>query len=595
MTEGPTGRTARAGAIRLPEVDAVVVGVGWAGGILCAELARAGLSVVGLERGPHRRPPDTAFTRKHDELRFRVRHDLMQDPGPETWTFRHDRREAALPIRRLGAFLPGTGIGGAGGHFGGNTARFAPWEFEARSRTLARYGATSIPDGCTIQDWGITYEDLEPDYDRFERMAGVTGQAGNVGGEIREGGNPFEGPRSGEYPLPSHPLSTAGETFAKACRSLGYHPYPAPRSILSADYTNPDGVSRRACVYCGDCTHYTCAVDARADARVTVLPVAQRSPRFALRAGAAAVRVLHDGRRATGVLYRDGSGALFEQPAGMVALAAYTFSNVRLLLLSGMGRPYEPETGEGVVGRNYSYNCHAHGTAFFTDRRFRSYMGTSGATFAVADMAADNFDHTGAGFIGGITIQGGGSGGSPITGLGVPPGTPSWGAGWRRAIRDWYDRSTPVSAIGNVLAYRDNHLDLDPTYRDAWGDPLLRITFDWHENEHAISAFGAARLREVLAAMRPAAYTAHADSAHFDTVPYQGTHNTGGAIMGADPDTSVVDGRLRMWDHPNVWVVGGSALPQNGTPGPTATICALAYRAARAMVAEAGLAPLAAS
>jgi choline dehydrogenase-like flavoprotein len=109
-------------------------------------------------------------------------------------------------------------------------------------------------------------------------------------------------------------------------------------------------------------------------------------------------------------------------------------------------------------------------------------------------------------------------------------------------------------------------------------------TFDWHENELRIARFAAGRIREILEAMRPDHLTVHADEGHFDSARYQGTHNTGGAIMGADPATSVVDPTLRMWDCENVWVVGGSAFPQNGTPGPTGTICALAYRAADSIV-----------
>ncbi|MEA2682289.1 MAG: gluconate 2-dehydrogenase alpha chain [Chloroflexota bacterium] len=551
----------------------MVVGMGWAGGIIAAELAKAGLSVVGLERGPDRPADGEEFTRKHDELRYRVRHGLMQDVGRETWTFRHHDGEAATPMRHLGAFLPGTGVGGSSTHYGGNTARFAPWEFEMRSRTVERYGEDAIPAGSTIQDWGLTYDELEPYYDRFEWAAGVAGRAGS---------NPFEGRRSRDFPLRCHPDPETSTLFGEACAGLGHHPFPMPLAILSEEYTNPDGVRRGACVQCGDCAHFTCAVDARGDARVVSLPVARRSPKFELRADAEVLRVLHDGRRANGVVYQVEDGTVEEQPAGMVVLAAYTFNNVRLLLTSGLGRPYDAASGDGVVGKNYAYHVHALGTAFFSDRTFKKYMGAGGGGQAITDFAADNFDHSDAGFIGGAQVMVA-SGGGAIGSLAVPPGTPSWGAAWKDAIRRWYDRSLSVSALGNVLAYRANHLDLDPTYTDSHGDPLLRITFDWQPNELAIASFAEARIREILTAMEPDHLVTAADSGHFDTVPYQGTHNTGGAIMGAEPRTSVVNSWQQMWDCENLWVVGGSAFPQNGTPGPTGTICALAYRAAEGM------------
>jgi gluconate 2-dehydrogenase alpha chain len=568
---------------RLPEVDAVIVGMGWAGGIVAAELSKAGLEVVGLERGPDRSGEGSEFKRKHDELRFRVRGDLMQDVAQESWTFRHDLEERALPFRRLGAFLPGTGVGGSAGHYGGNTTRFQPFEFEIRTQTLERYGPDLIPADCMIQDWGITYDELEPYYDTFEHMAGVGGVAGNLRGQAREGGNPFEGPRMSEFPVLPPKHNEASHLFGEACRQLGLHPFPQPVAILAGPYTNQDGITRGGCSYCGDCSHFTCEVEARADPRVTVLPVARRTGRFTLRADAHVVRVLHDQGKAHGVLYRDQEGALIEQPAGIVILAAYALNNVRLLLLSGIGRGYDPHTGSGVVGKNYAYNVHAAGTAFFAGRRFKSYMATGAGGYAVSDWAADNFDHRDLGFIGGVQIAPA-NGAAPITSLRVPPGTPSWGLEWKRAIRDWYDRSLPVSALGNVLAYRDNYLDLDPTYRDARGDPLLRMTFDWHQNELSIARYAAARIREILEAMGPDAVAVTCDSGHFDTARYQGTHNTGGAIMGSDPGTSAVDSYLRMWEYDNLFVVGGSAFPEMGTPGPTATICALAYRAADGIV-----------
>lgn len=554
----------------LPEVDAVVVGLGWAGAIVATELAQAGWSVVGLERGPTR--DSTPLFAKHDELRFKVRHELMQDVAQETWTFRHHPDEPALPVRRLGAFLPGTGVGGSALHYGGSLVRFPPWEFELRTRTEARYGSAALPRDATVEDWGVTYEDLEPDYLRFERSAGVSGL---------DGANPFDGPRSAPFPQAPPTFGEATTRFAQAARSVGLHPYPMPLAVRAGE-TTPAGGPPGRCTYCGDCTYHPCAVAARADPTTTLLPAAQATGRLEVRPLAQVRRVVHERGRARGVRYQTPEGSVVEQPAGVVVLAAYTFSNVRLLLLSGLGEPYDLATGSGQVGRNYAYNVHARGTAFFAERRFKNYMAAGAGGYGVADFAADNFDHTGLGFIGGAHLQVA-SGAPPITSLTVPPGTPNWGAGWRRAIRDWYDRSITISAVGSVLAYRDSCLDLDPRYRDAWGDPLLRITFDWHANELAIAAYSAERIGEILRAMRPDRSAIQADVGHFDVVPYQGTHNTGGAIMGTDPGRSVVNTSLRLWDAENVWVVGGSAFPQNGTPGPTATIGALAYRAARAI------------
>lgn len=562
----------------LPETEVVVVGLGWAGGIIASELAKAGAEVTALERGPDRADSDSEYVDKHDELRFRVRHDMLQDAAVETWTFRHDRGERALPMRHMGAFAPASGVGGSSGHYGGITTRFTPWEFEMRSRTIDRYGPGFVPEDCTIADWGISYDELEPFYARFERAVGVSGRAGNLAGRAVPGGNPWEGARSEEFPLPPLRHGAGPTLVAEAARSLGWHPYPTPSAILSEDYTSPDGVSRPACTYCGDCTWHLCSVGAKGDARVAFVPIARRSPRFTVRDRAYVVEVTREGRRVTGVRYFDHEGRLIEQPARAVVLSAYALNNVRLLLLSGLGTPYDPVTGAGVVGRNYAHQILQASAGFFAGRRFRSYMG-SGTGIQLDDFANDNFDHTDHGFIGGGQIlclpQH-----SLVRGPILPPGAPRWGAGWQESMATWYDASVTAAVVGHSLAYRGNHLDLDPTYKDAWGLPLLRVTFDWRENERRIAGFMRERVGELWRAAGADAAVLPRLSERFDTALYQGTHNTGGAVMGLDPGSSVVDTALRMWDTDNLWVVGGSAFPQNGVPGPTGTIGALAYKAA---------------
>src|SRR5699024_6437971 len=117
--------------------------------------------------------------------------------------------------------------------------RFVPADFQHRSHNIDRYGKDKIPDNMTIQDWPITYEELEPYYDAFEYDIGASGQAGNLNGEIIEGGNPFEAPRSRPYPNPAHPVSVAGKMFTEASQQMGYHPFPQPTGILSRAYQSP--------------------------------------------------------------------------------------------------------------------------------------------------------------------------------------------------------------------------------------------------------------------------------------------------------------------------------------------------------------------
>jgi gluconate 2-dehydrogenase alpha chain len=569
--------------MRFPEVDVVIVGVGWAGGILAAELTKAGLKVVGLERGHARGVPD--FQHDVDELRYAVDYEMMQDTSQETWTLRHNLSERALPIRQLGSFLPGTGEGGAGVHWQGQTWRFEPRDFTIRSSTITRYGASAIPANSTIQDWGITYDELEPYYDKFEYMAGISGKAGNIKGQIQAGGNPFEGPRARDYPVGPMKDAHAPVVFRDAAKKLGYHPFPYPSANLPVVYRNPDGIMRGQCTYCGFCERFGCWVGAKADPTVTVLPVAKRSGNFELRTEANVFKITHDGKRAHSVMYYDAAGKMQEQPASIIIVTAYTFNNVRLLLLSQMGRPYDPVSGTGAVGKNYCYQVGAGGTGFFSNVTFHRYMGSGANGYAMDDFNADNFDHTGLGFIGGGVISCGASGARPIQSLPVPPGTPSWGAQWKAAIRTSYDRVVNVGFQGESIAYRDHFLDLDPTYRDTLGNPLIRITFDWEDNERKMAAYGAAKIKDILQATGATPVAASGTlPAHYDVAVYQSTHNTGGAIMGADPGSSVVNNYSQMWDFDNVFVIGASAFPQNAGRNPTGTVGALAYRAADGIV-----------
>src|SRR5215472_3767894 len=222
-------------AKRLKETDAVVVSMGFTGAILSRELTRAGRNVVALERGADRNPADEfTLTRLRDELRYVVRLELMQDNSTDTITFRNAPEEHALPIRRFGAFLPGEGVGGTGIHWGALHWRFLPTDFRIRSTLSEKYGAKAIPDTMTIQDWPVSYDELEPWYDRFDKVCGVSGKAGNIKGRKIKGGNVFEGPRSGEYPNRAMPASAGGALFAAAADSLGYHPFPVPFSAASA-------------------------------------------------------------------------------------------------------------------------------------------------------------------------------------------------------------------------------------------------------------------------------------------------------------------------------------------------------------------------
>jgi gluconate 2-dehydrogenase alpha chain len=577
-------------ATRLKDVDAVVIGMGFSGAILSRELTRAGLNVVGLERGADHNPAEEfSLTRLRDELRYVVRLELMQDNSIDTITFRNAPDERALPVRRFGAFLPGEGVGGTGMHWGALHWRFLPTDFRIRSALTNKYGAKAIPETMTIQDWPLSYDELEPFYDRFDKLCGVSGQAGNLRGTLIEGGNPFEGPRSDDYP--NRPIKTAAgpAMFSAAAKGLGYHPFPVPTATSSAPYVNPEGITLGRCEYCGHCNRTACEANAKASPNVNIMPVLRAEPKFELRTRTFVTRLIYDkqARRVTGVAYTDmRTGEDFEQPAGLVVLSSFVFGNTQQLLLAGIGEPYDVRTGKGVIGKNYCYQFEAGGEAFFEGREFNPFMGAPGMASAIDDFNGENFDHSGLGFFGGGYILCSNGGAPPIGGRALPKGEPRWGVGWKQAEAKWYRCNTRFNTQGSVYAHRDNFMDLDPTYKDALGRPLIRLTYNATENDHKMSRYLVEKLEGVIRAMNPTHYEVHNRPKNFTIVPYQSTHCTGGTMMGSDPANSVVNRYLQAWDAHNLFIQGASVFPQQHGYNPTGTLGALAYWSAKAITEQ---------
>jgi gluconate 2-dehydrogenase alpha chain len=576
-------------ATKLKEVDVVIVGLGWTGGILAKELSAAGLKVVALERGGQRSTEaDFQVPQVRDELRYVVRHDLMMNTQKDTLTVRNNVSQEALPMRRLGSFLPGDVVGGSGVHWSGHTWRWTDMEFKVRSLYEERYGKKHIPEDMTIQDWGITYDELEPYYDKFEYTAAVSGKAGNIRGKILPGGNPFEAPRAREYPLPPLTPLLAQEMFKTAAQNNGYHPFPRPSANASRAYTNPDGSRFGGCQYCGHCQRFGCEANAKGSPHMTVIPIAMRNPNFELRTHMWVTKVLKDsgGKRVTGVAYTNVlNGEEFEQPAAMVMLCAYAINNVHLMLLSGIGQPYDPVTQKGVIGKNYCYQTGASATLFFEGRHFNPFMNAGGSSTTIDDFNANwNFDRGNHAYVGGFIVAGAFNTALPIGYRPVPSGTPPWGTEWKAATAKWYDTAMQINMSGSVMANRYNYYDLDPTYRNAFGQPLMRMTFDYKDNEHKIGRHAAQVINDIAKSMNPTRLNpATARTEPWTVVPYQSTHNTGGTIMGTNPRSSALNKYLQSWDCHNLFVVGANVFPHNSVYNPTGPVGALAYWTADAI------------
>src|ERR1700731_4535409 len=463
------------------KTDVVIIGMGAAGGVLAAELGKAGMKVIGLERGPRLKTADFQL----DELRYFQRQDLRPNVKrtPVTWRPNPNTRARPTPNQNNG-----NQAGGGTVHYGALSWRLHEGDFRARSQTVERYGAAAIPADSSFTDWPLSYADLEPFYDRAEYELGVSGKAGNLQGRKIDGGNVFEAPRRREYPLPALLADQSGVLFEAGARKLGYHPFSSPRAILSEPYHDRPG-----CTYCGFCQSFGCHVGAKSSILVTKLPEADATGNFKLVTGTMCYRVNADNSgRATGVSYYGPDGSDNTIEAEIVILTPFIYDNTRLLLLSRTEKfPNGLANSSGQVGKHLMAHMMAKVFAAFDDRYVNVYMGPSAQKHTIDDFNGDNFDHSGLSFIRGSQVSIGpadleaGPIGTAIS-LNPPPGTPRWGAAYRDFLAKYFARYGAIVAQTENLAYSDQTIDLDPDVRDQYGLPAPRLTYDWRRpNERA--------------------------------------------------------------------------------------------------------------
>ncbi|HET9658904.1 MAG TPA: GMC family oxidoreductase N-terminal domain-containing protein, partial [Thermomicrobiales bacterium] len=300
----------------LPKVDALIIGIGAAGGIASYVLTQAGIDVVALEAGPRRDKTD--FLAYYDELQAYPYHnpfaDVKANKEIPTW-----RPNAQSPVQAppVGPIVMDNQVGGTSVHWTGQAWRYREDDFKIRTTTIDKYGEDALPEGTNIVDWPVTYDELESYYEKVEQLVGISGESGS---------NPFESPRKSDYPLP--PLRQSGymDMASDGLKQSGYHPFPGPAGIISQDF---DG--RPACSYCGYCTGHGCWNDAKSSTLVSAIPKAEKTGKLEIRTLCRVMKILsNDQGQLTGVQYLDADGVLQEQPAGVVILSTYVYENSRL-------------------------------------------------------------------------------------------------------------------------------------------------------------------------------------------------------------------------------------------------------------------------
>jgi choline dehydrogenase-like flavoprotein len=534
-------------------VDFVIVGAGGAGGVVAKEVSTAGFHVVVLEQGPYLREGDF----EHDELKFKDfdappfigREVLTNDHALQPNTLRKAENEKAV----LGAFVTyGRCVGGGTVHFTGNYWRFHEIDFAERSR----WGPI---DGTGLADWPITYADLEPYYTKAEWELGISGLAG---------ASPFDPPRSKPYPLPPMPVKSSGVLLERGAHKLGWHPYPAPMAMLSKPYNG-----RSACRHCGFCEYFGCEWGAKSSTLATVIPIAEGTGRCEIRPNCYVRKISTDKNgKVDGVHYFDARKQEHLQKTKAVVVCANGAETPRLLLMSKSNLyPQGLANSNGMVGKFFMVDLGSLSLGTFEHplNDFKSVR--------VTRIIHDFYDSDPKrGFYGGGGIDAR-CGFYPIgfALAGLPPDTPRWGAGFKKALQENFNRTVTIFAHTTCLSLESNTITLDPEAKDAWGLPALRVTYKSHLDDFKTMSFFRDRSLELL----DAAGALRKWALPIEDVTSVG-HLMGTCRMGNDPKNSVVDKYHRAHDVPNLFIVDGSSFVTSGRNQPTCTIQALAYRAA---------------
>jgi len=537
-------------------VNAVVIGAGAAGGIVAKELATAGLSVVLLERGKWY----TAADCRKDDLRNQRTTVLGNAFGPEDdgnpRVIVDANGKSRIVVPSEGSYQNNAAcVGGGTLSYGAQAWRYLPQDFRMRST----YGA---PAGSSLEDWPISYDDLEPFYDKAEYEIGVSGDYSTT---------PFHAPRRRDLPMPPLPPNREFAILEPAAKRLGLHPFHLPMLRNSVPYNG-----RGPCMRCRWCCGFACETDAKNGTQNTVIPIALNTGNCELRTQCMVKEVLTDDRgRATGVAYFDERGRLQTQPADIVVVSSAAIESARLLLNSrsrlypnGLGNRYD-QVGRNLQGHHYT------GAIGYFD--FETYDDVGpGASIAVMDYNHGTPGLCGGGMLANEFIR------LPIHMVGrMPPGTPSWGLAHKQAMRHWHKRSIIIMGPTQQIPSANGRITVDASVRDRFGLPVARIEGNVHPHTFDI---GDVQARRAEAWLKEAGAINTSQMAwHPDSVS-AGQHQAGTCRMGNDPHSSVVNRNCQLHDVDNVFVIDGSVHVTNGGFNPVLTIMAVAYYASASLV-----------
>jgi choline dehydrogenase-like flavoprotein len=552
--------------------DVIVVGSGASGGVAAYALASKGLKVLCLEAGRMIEPHKDFHTHKYP---FKWPYRGNGRPGKygklpqgmewkinewteNLYTVPQDDPYALAP----GAKFTWTRLRAVGGRtlvWGRESGRFGPLDFKPKS----------LQDGFG-EDWPITYEDLAPYYDKVETLIGVAGGDEEVyNSPANKNILPAFRPRCGEW------------LIKKGAAKLGIKTVSFPLAVLSKSYDN-----RPACHYCGAC-NFGCDTVSRFSTLEVLFPKLQKMKNFTLRTNAAVHSVLLDPStgKARGVSFVDTTNNLeYEAYAKTVVLGASMVESIRILFNSRTSEfPQGLANSSGTLGRYLMEHVAFNSIqGYFPQLAGQPSTNDDGPGANSLYIPRYNFGKKNDKFLRGYRF-------TFYTGCGMDPGPgahlPGFGSAYKKRIKELYPAGVSIDGYGEGLPFDWNFVEIDPEgLKDRHGIPQVRF----HTNAEYDHAF--AMRDEMYGQMEEILKASGAEILPYEKKnPYplgSVTHEAGGARMGDDPKTSVLDKWNRCHDIKNLLVVDAACFTSHPEKSVTLTIMALALRASEHLAEE---------
>ena len=549
------------------DYDVCIVGSGAGGGPIALELAKAGKSVLILEKGPWLTEDD--FYK--DELASSRRSVYTPQLKDEKHVIEEQYQDGSWygeSTEESGwDFWNGNVVGGSSNFMSGFFYRLKPKDF----RLLSEFGAIQ---GANIADWPISYDDLEPYYTKAETEIGISGHV--VAHKFQEprSTKDFPYPATREHPIVNH--------IDIACKKLGFTSLPTARAILS----KPD-MGRKSCEYSGFCGSYGCSTGAKGSSRAALLNRAIKTGNCKIIANAKVFKLESDRNgNVVAVKYFDEHNNKKTTTAKIFVVACQAIESSRLLLAStGVKHPHGLGNNHQQVGKNLLFSAGGSGTGEFNYNKLDK-------------MTAQQLKIRGPFVNRGLQDwyfiddekMGGKAKGGTIDFLLRHPNAVSkatavkwdesdklvWGKELKRKLKSAFTTSQDLRfEVFNDWLPTDNcFVSLDEKVKDKWGSAVANIRIGYHEHDLKVGEYLSQKALKVLKQMG-------ADNIRYNVSGSPPANLVaGGCRFGTDINTSVLDADCKVHDVSNLYVTDGSFMPTGGSVPYTWTIYANSFRVA---------------